>query len=134
MWKEKENLIQKFIEENLEMESKDTIIERVYRTGFKINDKKKDIMLKFLNHKDKDAAQNQYRQKQLWIDNVYVNEDYRERTAKLRKELFEQAKEIRQSGKFYKLCIRNLWCQGSAAQLQFSLIEFQTLSFSSILN
>ena len=100
MWKEKENLIQKFIEEDLEMESKDIIIERVHKTGFKINDKKKDIMQKFLNHKDKDAAQNQYRQKQLWIDNIYVNEDYRECTAKLRKKLFEHAKEIRQSGKF----------------------------------
>ena len=57
-------------------------------------------MQKFLNYKDKDAAQDQYRQKQLWIDNIYANEDYSERTAKLRNKLFELAKEIRQSGKF----------------------------------
>ena len=72
----------------------------MHRTGFKINDKKKAIMLKFLNYKDKDAAQDQYRQKQLWIDNIYANKDYSEDTAKLRNKLFEQAKEIRQSGKF----------------------------------
>ena len=72
----------------------------MHRTGFKINDLKKTIMLKFLNYKDKDAAQDQYRQKQLWIDNIYGNEDYSERTAKLRNKLFELAKEIRQSGKF----------------------------------
>ena len=72
----------------------------MHRTGFKINDLKKTIMLKFLNYKDKDAAQDQYRQKQVWIDNIYADEDYSERTAKLRNKLFEQAKEIRQSGKF----------------------------------
>ena len=72
----------------------------MHRTGFKINDLKKTIMLKFLNYKDKDAAQDKYRQKQLWIDNIYANKDYSEGTAKLRNKLFEQAKEIRQSGKF----------------------------------
>ena len=90
-WEESENLIRKFIERNLEMESNDITIERAHRTGCKINGK-------FLNYKDKDAVLNQYRQKQLWKDNIYVNEDYSEHTA----DLFEQAKEIRQSGKSAK--------------------------------
>ena len=93
--------LQKKIQNKLEnLENLDITIERVHRTGFKINDLKKTIMLKFLNYKDKDAAQDQYRQKQLWIDNIYANKDYSEGTAKLRNKLFEQAKEIRQSGKF----------------------------------
>ena len=96
-WEESENLIREFIERNLEMESKDITIERAHRTGSKINGKKRAIIVKFLNYKDKDAVLNQYRQKQLWKDNIYVNEDYSERTADLRKQLFEQAKEIRQS-------------------------------------
>ena len=54
-----------FIEENLEMESKDITIERAHRTGSKINGKKRAIITKFLNYKDKDAILNQYRQKQL---------------------------------------------------------------------
>ena len=96
-WEESENLIRKFIERNLEMESNDITIERAHRAGCKINGKKRAIIVKFLNYKDKDAILNQYRQKQLWKDNIYVNEDYSERTADLRKQLFEQAKEIRQS-------------------------------------
>ena len=52
--------------------------------------------------------QNQYRQKQLWKDNIYVNEDYSERTADLRKQLFEQVKEIRQSEKSAKVVYKKL--------------------------
>ena len=83
-WEESENLIREFIERNLEMESKDITIERAHRTGSKINGKKRAIIVKFLNYKDKDAVLNQYRQKQLWKDNIYVNEDYSERTADLK--------------------------------------------------
>ena len=91
------------------MESKDNdYIERAHRTGSKINGKKRAIIVKILNYKDKDAVLNQYRQKQLWKDNIYINEDYSECTADLRKQLFEQAKEIRQSGKCEKLVYKKL--------------------------
>ena len=46
-WEENENLIRKFIEKNLEMESKDITIERAHRTGSKINGKKRAIIVKF---------------------------------------------------------------------------------------
>ena len=77
------------------MESKAITIERAHQIGSKINGKKRTIIVKFLNYKDKDAVQNQYRQKQLWKDNIYVNEDCSERyiTADLRKQLFEQARD-----------------------------------------
>ena len=100
IWEESDNLIREYIERNLEIESKDMTIERAHRTGSKTNGKKKAIIAKFLNYKDKSAVLNQYRQKQFWKDNIYVNEDYSERTADLRKQLFEQTKEIRQSGKY----------------------------------
>ena len=58
------------------MESKDMTIERAHRIGPKINGQKRAIIVKFLNYKDKDAPLNQYRQKQLWKDNIYVYEDY----------------------------------------------------------
>ena len=67
------------------MESKDVTIERAHTTGSKINGKKRPIIVKFLNYKDKDVVLNQYRQKQLWKDNIYINEDYSERSAELRK-------------------------------------------------
>ena len=126
---ESENLIGDFIEENLEMESKDITIERARRTGSKINGKKRPIIVKFLNHKDKDAILNQYRQKQLWKDNIYINEDYSERTAEVRKQLFEQAKEIRQSGKSAKVVYKKFVVSRINNQHKFSLIEFQKLSF-----
>ena len=37
------------------MESKDITIERAHRTGSKINAKKRAIIVKSLNHKDKNA-------------------------------------------------------------------------------
>ena len=90
------------------MEGKYITIERAHRAGSKINGKKRTIIVKILNYKDKDTVLNQYRQKQLWKDNIYVNEDYSERTADLRKQLFEQAKEIRQSGKSAKVVYKKL--------------------------
>ena len=48
---ESENLIQDFIEENLEMESKDINIERAHRKGSKINGKKRSIIIKFSSYK-----------------------------------------------------------------------------------
>ena len=57
-WEESENLIREFIEENLEMESKDITIERAHRTDSKINDKKRAIIVNFLNYKDRDVVLN----------------------------------------------------------------------------
>ena len=44
----------------------------------------------------------------IWLYNIYTNEDYSERTADLRKELFEQAKEIWQSEKSAKVVYKKL--------------------------
>ena len=43
-----------------------------------------------------------------YFENIYVNEDYSERTAELRKQLVEQAKEIRQSEKSAKVVYKKL--------------------------
>ena len=107
-WEESENLMREFIERNLEMESKDITIERAHRTGCKINGKKRATIVKFLNCKNKDAVMNQYRQKHLRKDNIYLNEDYSECTEDLRKQLFEQAKEIDNWESLQRLCGKNL--------------------------
>ena len=59
---------------------------------FQISSKKRAITVIFLNYKDKDPVLNQYRQKQLWKNNIYVDENYSVRKGELRKELFEQVK------------------------------------------
>ena len=94
------------------MESKDIIIERAHRTGSKINGKKRAIIVKLLTFKYKDAALNQYRQKQIWTDNIYVKEDYSQHTAELRKQLFKQAREILQPGKFVKVVYKKVVVSG----------------------
>ena len=94
------------------MESKDIIIERVHRTGSKINGKKRAIIVKLLTFKYKDAVLKQYRQKQIWKDNIYVNEDYSQHTAELRKQLFKQAREILQPGKFVKVVYKKVVVSG----------------------
>ena len=134
---ESENLIREFIEGNLEMGSKYITIERAHRISFKINGKKRAIIVKFLNYKDKHSVLNQYRQKQLWKVNMDVNEDYSERRAELRKQLCSnKQKRFDNRESLQKLCIRNLWYQGSTTQhkFQFSLIDFQILSFFCIKN
>ena len=55
--------------------SNDIAIEKPHRTGSQINRTKIAIIVKFLNYKDKDVVLNQYRQKQLWKDNIYLNAD-----------------------------------------------------------
>ena len=94
------------------MESKEIIIERAHRTGSKINGRKRAIVVKLLTFKYKDAALNQYRQKQIWKDNIYVNEDYSQHTAELRKQLFKQAREILQPGKFVKVVYKKVVVSG----------------------
>ena len=94
------------------MESKDIIIERAQRTGSKINGKKRAIIVKLLTFKYKNAVLNQYRQKQIWKDNIYVNEDYSQHTAELRKQLFKQAREILQPGKFVKVVYKKVVVSG----------------------
>ena len=73
----------------------------------------------------------QYRQKQFWKDNIYVNEDYSQRTAELKKQLVGQKKKKFDNRRSLEsLCI-SLWYQESTTQHKFSLMEFQTLSFFS---
>ena len=90
------------------MESNDITIGRTHRTSSKTNVKKTGIIVQFLNYKDKDAFLNQYRQKHLWKENIYANGIYSERSGDLSKQLFEQAREIRQLGKSAKVVYKKL--------------------------
>ena len=60
---ESENIIREFVGENLELEIKHITIERAHRTSSKTNCKKRAVIVKFLNCKDKDAVLNIYKQK-----------------------------------------------------------------------
>jgi len=62
------------------------------------------IVVKFLRFKDRVNIINKYRSLKLWEnDNIYLNEDYSEKTLRIRKELFKQVKVLRAQGKYAKV-------------------------------
>ena len=77
----------------------DILIERAYRTGkIQRNDgtrnRKRTIVVKFVNFKDKSRILHTYREKRLWKEKVFVNEDFSEETASIRKGLLQKVKDF----------------------------------------
>ena len=73
--------------------------ERANRTGkIQRNDgarnRKRIIVVKFLNFKDKSRILHTYREKKLWKEKVILNEDFLEETASIHKNLLQKAKVV----------------------------------------
>ena len=97
-WEESESIITDFVKEKLGIEE-DILIERAHRTGkIQRNDgtrnRKRTIVVKFLNFKDKSRILHTYREKKLWKEKIFVNEDFSEETASIRKGLLQKAKDL----------------------------------------
>ena len=80
-------------------------IERAHRVGNRrIPGRKRVILAKFSNYKDKDAVLKAYRQKKHWEKReTYINEDFSDFTMNIRKRLFAEAKELRSKGEYAKV-------------------------------
>ena len=107
MWEESESIITYFVKEKLGMEE-DILIERAHRTGkIQRNDgtknRKRKIVVKFLNFKDKWRILHTYREKKLLKQKVFVNKDFSEETASIRKGLLQKAKDLRSQNKVAKI-------------------------------
>ena len=77
----------------------DSFIGRAHRTGkIQRNDwarnRKRTILVKFLNFNDKSRILHTYREKKLWKKKVFVNEDFSEETASIRKGLLQKGKDL----------------------------------------
>ena len=86
----------------------DILIERAHRTGkIQRNDgtrnRKRTIVVKFLNFKDKSRILHTYREKKLWKEKIFINEDFPEETASIRKGLLQKAKDLRSHDKLAKV-------------------------------
>ena len=106
-WEETEEKVKSLVNNNLKIKT-NIKIERAHRVGMKNrNDPRpRTIVFKLLNYKDKvDILHNA---NLLKGSNIYINEDYSSETVKIRKELFEQAKQHRASGKFAKVVYNRL--------------------------
>ena len=91
-WEESEDIITDFVKEKLGIQE-DILIEGAHRTGkIQRNDRagnrKRTIAVKFLNFKDKSRILHTYREKKLWKEKNFVNENFSEETANIRKGLF----------------------------------------------
>ena len=106
-WEESESIITDFVKEKLEIEE-DILIERAHWTGkIQRNDgtrnRKRTIVVKFLNFKDKSRILHTYREKKLWKEKVFVNENFSEETPSIRKGLLQKAKDFRSQNKVAKV-------------------------------
>ena len=106
-WEESESIITDFVKEKLGIEE-DILIERVHRTGkIQRNDgtrnKKRTIVVKFLNFRDKSRIPHAYREEKLWKEIIFVNEDFSKETASIRKGLLQKAKDRRSENKVAKV-------------------------------
>ena len=82
-WEETESIITDFVKEKLGIEE-DILIERAHRTGkIQRNDgtrnRKRTIVVKFLNFKDKSKILHTFREKKLWKEKIFIYEDFRRR-------------------------------------------------------
>ena len=106
-WEEGESILTDFVKEKLEIEE-DILIERAHWTGkIQRNDgtrnRKRTIVVKFLNFKDKSRILHTYREKKLWKEKIFINEDFPEETASIRKGLLQKAKDLRSQNKVAKV-------------------------------
>ena len=106
-WEESESIITNFVKEKLGIEE-DILIERAHRTGkIQRNDgarnRKRTIVVKFLNFKDKSRILHTYRQNKLWKEKIFINEAFAEETASICKGLLQKAKDLRSQNKVAKV-------------------------------
>ena len=86
----------------------DILIERAHRTGkIQRNDgatnRKRTIVVKFLNFKDKSRILHTYRENKLWKEKIFINEAFAEETASIWKGLLQKAKDLRSQNKVAKV-------------------------------
>ena len=102
-WEESDSIATDLVKEKLGIEE-EILIERAHCTG-KIQrnngarNRKRTIVVKFLSFKDKSRILHNYRENKLWNEKVFVNEDFSEETASIRKDLLQKAKDLRSRNK-----------------------------------
>ena len=106
-WEESESIVTDFVKETLGIEE-DILIERAHRIGkIQRNDgarnRKRTIVVKFLNFKEKSRILHTYREKKPWKEKVFVNEDFSQETASIRKGLLQKAKDLWSQNKVAKV-------------------------------
>ena len=100
-WDESETKVKVFLQEKLGLETDEITIERAHMIGKKEEGKRRTIIAKFLNYKQREKMLNKYKELKLCLD--YISKDFSEYTVEKRIILFKRAKEIRERGEFAKV-------------------------------
>ena len=106
-WEESQSIITNFLKEKFGIEE-DILIERAHRTGsIQRNDgtrnRKRTIIVRFLNFKEKSRILHTYREKKLWKEKIFINEAFAEETASICKGQLQKAKDLRSQNKVAKV-------------------------------
>ena len=107
-WEESEAKVKVFLQEKMGLETDEITIERAHRIGKKEEGKRRTIIAKFLNYKQREKVLNKCKELKLWEDQIYINEDFSEYTVEKRRILFKRPKEIRERGEFAKVVYNRL--------------------------
>ena len=75
-WEESETKVKGFLREKLALETEEITIERANRIGKKEEGKRRTIIAKFLNYKQREKVLNKHEVLKLWKDQIYINEDF----------------------------------------------------------
>ena len=103
IWEEREQKGKFFCKKNCALETDEVTIGRAHRIGKKEEEKRRTIIAKFLNYKQREKLLNKYKQLKSWEDQIYINEHFSEYTVEKRRILFKRAKEIWERGEFAKV-------------------------------
>ena len=107
-WEESEAKAKVFLQEKLGLEADEITIQRAHRIGKKDKGKRRTIIAKYLNYKQREKVLNKCKELKLWEDQIYINEDFSEYTVEKRRILFKRAKEIRERGDFAEVVYNRL--------------------------
>ncbi|XP_065645390.1 uncharacterized protein LOC136075878 [Hydra vulgaris] len=110
-WQETESKIREILKTKLGLNG-NIEIERAHRVGKKMMGVKRinrTIVVKFLNYIDKNAILDKFVKAKLWNENLFIYEDFSERTMEIRRKLFAEAKELRSKGKYAKVTYNKLF-------------------------
>ena len=80
-------------------------IERAHRVGDRsVPGRKRGIVVKFSSYKQKESILREYKKLKFWEKKqFFINEDFSEYTANLRKQLFTEARALRERGEYAKV-------------------------------
>ena len=84
-WEKSEAKVKVFLEEKLGLETDEITIERTHRIEKKEKGKRRTIIAKFLNYKQREKVLKKYKKLKLWEDHIHINEDFIEYTVENRR-------------------------------------------------